>query len=148
MFTLQLVRTWSAAGSAQTGSGLVHISFLQLWIRSLFSRSLWFFFSQKEKIGGKLMKSGPRTLKLAVETLKMRNLLADVDSFTSQSFAEKLAVCFFLSLSLIHKHNFAFFSSCLQTSDMLKIEIKKKRAVNCDWLSSSLGVNDFELGDK
>lgn len=71
------------------------------------------------------MKSGPRTLKLAVETLKMRNLLADVDSFTSQSLAEELAV-FFLSFSLIHKHNLVFFSSCLQTSDMLKIEIIKK----------------------
>lgn len=46
-----------------------------------------FLFSPEEKIG---MKSEP--LMLAEETLKMWNLVADVDSFTSQSVAEELAI--------------------------------------------------------
>lgn len=76
------------------------------------------------------MKRGPRTLKQAVGTLKMRNILADVDSFTSQSFAEELPVIIFLFFFYPQTELCIFFPTCLQTSDVLKMERPKKTKKN------------------
>lgn len=71
MFTLKLahvVRRWASPTRKWFRP---HCIYSIVDPKSLLSFTLIFLFSQKEKIGGKLMKSGPRTLKLAVETLKM-----------------------------------------------------------------------------
>lgn len=137
MFTLELVQAGSAAGSAQPGGGFAHISFIQLWIRSL-SFALIFLFPRRKKWGeinkkrAEVAEAGsgnfedekpPRWCRLIYITKPSRG-----------------ARCLFFSSFFNPQTELCIFSSCLQTSVILKMEIKKKRmiTITCNWLSSNL----------